>query len=430
MIKQILNSIKSTTGRKEKEKILYDNRENSLLVDVIHATLNPRINYYIEKIPKYISNPNGSELEWGLTQLNKLSSRKLTGNNAINHLKEILECLSDDDASIIKLIIMRDLKCGIAAKTVNKIWKDLIPISSYCRCSLSKDMKNVNWKDGVYVQTKHDGMFVNITKNGSVEITTRNGNILPLEHFGNIAWGMENAPNGRLHGELLVYQDGIVLPRQEGNGVLNSVLKGGKFEDNQVPFLVAWDYITLDDLKNKKASKNYTKRFEELHGIIENTKYIEIVDTSIVYSKKELEDFYNKKLSEGEEGIIAKYPNFIWKDGTSTEQFKFKQDIPVELIVVGYNVGNGKNSDTFGSLICMSADGKINVSVSGFTDKERFDIWENIEYYIGKIITVKSNGIQYANTPHSLFLPQFVEWRLDKTEADTLEQIEAQFRIG
>lgn len=435
MIKNIIDSIAQKSGRLDKESILMENKDNDLLKKVVKYALSPRILFYIEKIPKYepkLVNPK--PLEWGITMLDSLVTREVTGNDAINHLKSILESLRWDDAKVIELIIAKDLRCGVAEKTINKIWEDLTPISPYCRCSLAKDMPKINWEEGIYTQTKFDGMFVNLTKeNYQIELTTRNGNILPLDKF--IGFNVDGLllPEGQYHGELLVKQDGEILPREIGNGIVSSVLKGGNFEENQHPVFMAWDYITLEDLYTGKSSNSYVTRLFNLKQAIDSAKHISLVDTKLVHSYQEMIAEYHKNLQNGEEGIIVKLPTFKWKDGTSREQFKFKQEVPVELEIVGYNKGQGKHTNTFGSLVCKSSDGKIVVNVSGFKDKERLDIWNNMDYYIGKIVTVKSNGIQYSNTPHSLFLPQFVEIRLDKTVADSLTQIEQQFensRIG
>ena len=66
------------------------------------------------------------------------------------------------------------------------------------------------------------------------------------------------------------------------------------------------------------------------------------------------------------------------------------------------------------------------VNVSGFTDKQREEIAKDIDNYMGKIITVKANDIisNYLNDKKALYLPRFVEFRLDKDSADSLPEIE------
>ena len=52
------------------------------------------------------------------------------------------------------------------------------------------------------------------------------------------------------------------------------------------------------------------------------------------------------------------------------------------------------------------------------------------EGFLNNILSVSANSIMYStseNTPHSLFLPVFVETRLDKDVADDMERIVYQF---
>ena len=60
----------------------------------------------------------------------------------------------------------------------------------------------------------------------------------------------------------------------------------------------------------------------------------------------------------------------------------------------------------------------------GFTDKQREQ-----EPPIGKIITVKANDLidKRESDVYSLFLPIYVETRLDKSEADAIERIQSIF---
>ena len=81
-----------------------------------------------------------------------------------------------------------------------------------------------------------------------------------------------------------------------------------------------------------------------------------------------------------------------------------------------------------GSLICASSDRKVIVSVSGFSVQMRQWITDNIDSVIGKIITVmyneriSSKGADRSETD-SLFLPRFVEFRSDKSVANSSEEI-------
>jgi ATP-dependent DNA ligase len=97
-----------------------------------------------------------------------------------------------------------------------------------------------------------------------------------------------------------------------------------------------------------------------------------------------------------------------------------KVELEADLLVTGWNFGTGKIAGLMGSVTCITADGGVEVGVgSGFNDEDRKMLPEDI---VGKIITVKYNEViqdKNKNTK-SLFLPIFVELRLDKTQADII----------
>lgn len=107
--------------------------------------------------------------------------------------------------------------------------------------------------------------------------------------------------------------------------------------------------------------------------------------------------------------------------------FKRKRFVDVDLRVVSFNEGTGKYAGKLGSINFTSADGLLEVSVSGFTDEQRDEIWKNKDNYLNTIWTVKANSLLSKNKKHSLFLPVIIEQRFDKTEADTLDKIKEIF---
>jgi DNA ligase-1 len=448
MINQLFETLASDNGRKFKEDLLSQHKDNNTLKRVVELALNPLTNFYIRKIPAYAPRLDGGTrgLSWALNELNALASREVTGHAAIEHLTMILENVSADDGEVIKKIIQKDLRCGVSEATANKIWKGLIPEFPYMRCCLPKHTKmdKFDWKNGVFSQLKADGMFanVNLYDDGAVELFSRSGSVFPMEQFKGLAEeiAITLVRGTQTHGEVLVYRDGEILPREIGNGILNSVLKGGEFADNEQPFLLVWDQIPLSEATpGNKYKVGYAKRFEYLRKQLHDDnspRLIQMIPTKIVYSIEEAHDHYAEMLAEGFEGTIIKDRNAIWEDTTSKHQVKYKLDVDVDLKITGFTAGNGKNAELFGSITCESADGQLVVNVSGFKDKKqagvmtRAEIWEMREDLIGTVMTVKSNNIMKptkSNLNYSLFLPRFVEFRQDKTEADTLAKVIEQF---
>lgn len=441
-ILNIINQVASTSSRKEKEAILTAHKDNELLKAVFKATYDTTISYYIKKIPNYgIGNDTGSiSLGSALMELNVLSGRILTGNDAVSHLENMLRKCILEDSEIVERIIQRDLKCGATASTANKIWKGLIPEFPYMRCSLPKDAKfnKWGWKKGVYSQLKADSMFCNvdIVSDTIVSLSSRNGTDIPLEQFSTMITELLSKfpSNKRLSGELQVARNGKILPREIANGILNSVAKGGSFEEDDEPVYVAWDILPLDQaIPSGRIKIAYSERFNELKSILEKSeqKLVQLIPTRIVYSLEEAYEHYFELIALDLEGTVIKDPDGDWFDGTSKEQIKLKVRFQVELEIVDFNPGEGKNAATWGSMLCKSSDDLLRVNVNGRSDEMRLDFHNRRDSLIGQIITVESGVIlpigSRKDGRRSLFLPTFIELRDDKTEADSLPRIIEQF---
>lgn len=449
MIHQLFETLATDNGRKFKEDLLSQHKDNDLLREVVKLACDPAINFYQRKIPAYTPNSrkHTNDLWWAVVELSRMTDRTVTGNAAIEFLQSVLEHISAEDALVIERIINKDLRCGVSDSTANKVWKGLIAEFPYMRCCLPKHtkMEKFNWKAGVYSQLKADGMFanVNLFNDYGVSILSRSGSEFPMDKFAGLAAEIKDTfiAGTQTHGELLVYRDGTgVLPREIGNGILNSVLKGGDFDAGDKPFLLAWDQIPLEEVvPGNKYRVKYSARYKSLERQLhdDNTpRLIQLIPTRIVHSMEEARAHYKEMLAEGYEGTIIKDGDAIWEDTTSKSQVKFKLEVDVDLKIVGFTEGNGKNAKSFGAIQCESSCGTLAVDVSGFKDKKkagiltRQEISDMRDQLIGTIMTVKANDLMpptKSNPLWSLFLPRFAEFRSDKKVADDLQRIQDQF---
>jgi DNA ligase-1 len=307
-------------------------------------------------------------------------------------------------------------------------------------CCLPKDtdLKSWNWKAGVFSQIKADGMFANVSRlaDGSVVIESRNGSPFPLDAFPGLVGEVKKklGLGQQLHGEFtMAGPDGKILPRQEGNGLFNKLLKNGELPKGYTPVYEVWDTIPLAMATPKgRCGTDYFTRWENVQAVAKGCKFIKLIECRVVHSLREAYEHYREALKLGLEGVVVKNPNGIWQDTTSKNQVKLKLAFECELKVVGFNAGNGKNADLFGSFQCESSDGKVKVSVTGLSDALRKEIHEDRDGWMGAIITVKANSIMPPERKdyHSLFLPVFEERRLDKKKADDLKKIVAQYEAA
>jgi ATP-dependent DNA ligase len=433
---KILKQLEATSSRNEKIAILTKNKNLELLKTILYVTLNPHINFYIKKIPPYSpAKKNGAPLADAVKELALLSSRKLTGNAAIEHLAKILSSLTEDDAEVIERVIERDLKCGVSDSTVNKVWKDFIPTYPCMLASAYDDKLIAKMKFPAAVQTKFDGMRFNaIVLNGTVEFRSRNGKELNLcgnltDEFLELAAGSDTVYDGEL---LILNENGKIASRQEGNGILSKAQKGTLSAADAARIIaVLWDMIPYGDFVKGKSDITYLNRItgmtRRLNVLYKNSatqiKRIRYANTHTANNIEEVQELYKTALKEGEEGIILKSFDGIWEDKRAKHLIKFKAELEADLLCVDVIPGTGKYDGMLGSIVLRSADSVINVAVgTGFTDEDRSTLKKRD--LIGKIVSVKYNSIiENIKGEKSLFLPVFIELRQDKTEADSIDNM-------
>ena len=406
-------------------------KDNAVLKRVCFLALDPFTQFYIRKIPKY--QPNGGPsiaLAFALDTLNDLSSRRITGNAAIEHLRATLEALDQDDAQVLERVIQKDLKCGVSESTVNKVWPGLVP-EYPCMLASAYEQKLVDKvKFPAYVQLKLDGMRFNaIVRNGVVEFRSRNGKEIQIADptFADPFITMSAGADVVFDGELLVRdKSGNLLDRKTGNGILNKAVKGTQTKaEGEMVCATLWDVIPFDKFNEGKWNVQYGQRFADLIRLTSLAKSdrVSVVENDPVDSIEQAQALFEQYLAAGQEGVILKTKDMIWENKRSKHQIKFKGELECDLKVVDWVEGTGKNVGRMGALILESSDGAVKVGVgTGFTDADRMAIGRDV---IGSIVAIKYNArvTDKRSDVDSLFLPVFIEIRSDKTVADSSKDI-------
>ena len=422
----IIQSIAATSSTKEKEALLRKNKDNETLKKVMFMTYNPHIKYYIKAGSLIGADTPIDSLDDVLNLIaDYVCKRVITGNKAREFLNSNASNLSTNDAKVLELVVNRDLRCGITATTINKVWKGLIPDMKVMLASC--DVSTIRYP--AIIQSKMDGCRFHVTLNdGVVTALSRNGKEidLPATFIDEALVIMKDGETW--DGEIVCLEDnGSLMTRVKSNGIVNKAIRGtiSKKEQDQLAFF-AWDII---------SNKPYKDRYQSLNariidgrklnfGSIEkprNMRHFVLVDSEIVKSEDDVMKFYQQQIALGNEGAVIKNMDSPWEGKRSKNMVKVKEIIECELLITGWELGTGRNKDRLGNIICESADGRVSVSVgTGFSDNQR-ELLAN-DGIIGKIATIQYNAIitDKSTGKNSLFLPRFVEIRDDKEEADTL----------
>lgn len=451
-VANILEQLKSTTKRTEKEAILsgLTGTEEYLFKRVAVMTYSPNINYWIKEVdwPEESESDTLFETEYDVISLDaaldklesEIATRKVTGNKAHDRIIEIYQSLINMEKYTFKCVVDRDLKAGVSVKTINKIWPDLVYDHPYMRGSSfnKKNLKNINFP--CISQTKEDGAYEDIivVPNSFIEQRARSGAINNNFLSNGLVDALKTVEYPVVFmGEILAFEDSTrtkLMSRQKSNGYINS-----NEVDPERLLHVLWDMVPYEDFKQGVSKTKYSHRFDMLKRMIislnQHTDQVKVVDSRMVTDIDDVIEHLKENLEDGLEGTMLKNVGLNWKNGTSKDQVKVKVEFECDLKVVGFNQGKtaGEWDEKLGSITFESSEGLINVNVgTGFSDEERVEIWQNRVEYMKKIATIKSNDI-ITNDLHpdkySLFLPRIVKFRPDKTKADSynrvLEQKEA-----
>lgn len=441
MILAKLDGVAAVPGKKDKAALLAVHMADPDFKQVVVLMLNPFktmgiLNYELPIEPPTHPLENLTAYDF----FDSLVSRICTGGAARKFAGSLVA--QGFPSELMLRILTKDPKAGFGEAIVNDVCPGLIPEFPYMRCSLPAKAKfdKWDWKTGVISQEKADGMYCTIDKhpNGQVVLRSRQGSEFDATKFPKIIHMAEGmlTRGTQTQGELLVMRGDKILAREIGNGILNSILKGGDFEEGDRPIYKAWDQIPLDIVKpGCKYTVEYSERLsglsKQLEGILFPT--LSLIDTRIVHSLIAARAHCKELMLLDKEGTIISEPHAPWFDGTSLFKVKLKLEADCDLKIVGFRPGKGKNAATFGSIICRTSDDLLEVAVSGFSDKERIRVWAIRDSLLDTIMTVTSNLLMVpamAEDYHSLFLPRHKEFRLDKKVADTLQQVKDSFEAA
>ena len=439
-----ITQIANTASKNDKLALLKTHIDDQLFKRVCEYAYNPFMTFGLRHLPPKTRDGDATFDTATFDTLDRLIARTLTGKDALDVVAFEINRLEPGSADLLQRIIRKNLLAGFSESSLNKVCKGLIPEFPYMRCSLPKDadLEKWPWCEGVFSQEKADGMFANLDfeKNGNVSIRSRQGTEFPMLAFESLVKEVQDElyAGYEYHGEFLVLRDGAILPRAESNGVMNHVIQGGFFSQNEVPLFVIWDMVPLEFVTAKgRYGEPYKNRFQMLNALLQaNNTHLGLIPTRVVYSLAEAKMHAAEFMKAGKEGSVIKRPDAIWRDGTSKEQVKIKLEFEVDLEIVAVVPGNvgTKNEGRAGSLRCKTADGLLWVDVTVKNEKMRDSVDTHPNDWIGGIIGVVANDIEApseSNDRHSLFLPRMAEDCLrDKTRADDLEWVIAQKRAA
>jgi DNA ligase-1 len=418
----IIRILEDHPSRLNKEGIIeaeakFDNTE---LFEGFKLALSPFITFGVKQVPVHKS-PDGEGLEWEAFKelCYLLQTRNLTGDDARNAIELAMNASTQNQWNDwYRRILIKDLRCGVSEKTVNKVKKGSIPVFE---CMLAHDGANHEKKiAGVkLLEPKLDGVrCITIIDYDARTVTmySRNGKI--LENFSHIT--------DNLLTHIDDFERSYVLDGEIISTSFQALMKQVHRKDNvkaNDAVLMLFDIVPLAEFQTGKSTMGQRRRSKLLAsmkptfdrvgniGVIPQTE----VDLDGYVGELQFKEFNQTAIDEGYEGIMIKDADAKYECKRSASWLKMKPFIEVSLEVTDVEEGTGRNAGRLGALVCSGQDdGKsiiVNVG-SGFSDGDRTEFWDSRDSLAGQIVEVRADAVtQNQDGTYSLRFPRFLRFR-------------------
>ena len=423
----IIHTLETHNSRLDKEEILYGAMEEGLdeFFEGVKMCLDELYTFGVKQVPE--ATEDGQGLSWTVFKdlAEKLHTRQLTGHAARDAINLTMAVATVDQwNSFYRRILIKDLRCGVSEKTVNKVAKKLkkdeykVPVFE---CMLAHDGANHESKitGKKLVEPKLDGVrCITVVDHLKKTVTqfTRNGKV--LENFTHITDALTDHIDNIGRSYVL---DGEVVSDN-----FQSLMKQVHRKDNvqaQDAKLMLFDIIPLSEFQAGKSvlgQKRRTELLKTFSKLFDETGCIGIVpqklfDLDVMTDEVEFKDYNKQMVEEGYEGIMIKDPDAKYECKRSTSWLKQKPFIEVSLEVKHVEEGTGRNISKLGAFVCEGLDDGKQIAVnvgSGFTDSDRDDFWNSRDSIIGQVVEVRADAVtQNQDGTYSLRFPRFLRFR-------------------
>lgn len=427
MIQQykILEKIKNTSSSNEKQAILEQNKNDELLKEILYFVYNPyfRTGLSSKKIKKKIA-PTEYRLllqpDNSITYIfNYLKDHNTGTDQDIAHVQWYIRNYSEGCPEIVEEILTQNLKIGMTAKSINKVWNNLIPEFNVMLADKywEKIDKLEQEKPRILVTQKLDGMRCTTIKLGDkINLMSRSGQL--MTGFVEIEHELRELPDGVYDGEILAD-----LSIDNSLDLFASTVSAARTKDTKKKNMTynVFDYVKkVEEFVTGMFSESCAQRKQNLENILKKAhcnyiKYVEVLYDG-EYNSDIIDKLLNKALSLQQEGIMLNIADAPYQKKRTTDILKVKKMNTVDLFVTNVFEGKGKYKGTLGGVVVEYKGQPVGVG-SGFSDIQRKMIWEHPESIVGKLIEVQYfEESKDKNGKPSLRFPVFKKIRLDKNE--------------
>ena len=424
----VIKKLEADNSRLAKEAVLLEAMEEGLdeFFEGVRMALDALVTFGVKQVPERSDILTGQGLSWPVFKelADKLANRELTGHAARDAIELAMGIATTEQWNgFYRRILIKDLRCGMSEKTVNKVAKQFpqyaVPVFT---CALAHDSaKHEKKMTGVkQIEIKLDGVHViTIIRGNKVEMFSRNGK--QFHNFGHIIKELETVlkTNPAPYDLML---DGEVMSANFQD-LMKQVHRKESVEANDA-VLHLFDLAPLADFQNGGWTKPQAFRSAAVKAwvnqhtdILQHVTALDWEEVNLNTPKGEARfvELNKQAVEGGYEGVMIKDIDAPYECKRTHAWLKAKPFIEVTLEVVDVEEGTGRNEGRLGALVCSGEDDGRNIQVncgSGFSDANRDDFWNSRSSLIGQLVEVRADAItQNQDGTYSLRFPRFKTFR-------------------
>jgi len=425
----IISSLEDHPSRLNKEAILEAAMQEGLdeFFEGVRMALDAMVTFGVKAVPERSDVLTGQGLDWPTFKVlaDQLINRELTGHAARDAIELAMSVATTEQWNgFYRRILIKDLRCGVSEKTVNKVAKDFpqyaVPVFT---CQLAHDSANHEKKmtGKKQIEVKLDGVRVItiVRKDGRINMFSRNGK--EFHNFGHIITEIETVTKFDPPPYDLVL-DGEVMSAN-----FQDLMKQVHRKDNVTAsdaVLHLFDCVPLDEFQKGVWNKPQNVRSQlVVHWVAKHQAFLqhvqalewEDVDLSTPEGEQRFVELNKAAVDGGYEGVMIKDVDAGYECKRSHAWLKAKPFIEVTLSITDLEEGTGRNEGRLGAFVCAGQDdGKdIRVNVgSGFTDEQRSTFWTDRDNLVNQLVEVRADAVtQNQDGTYSLRFPRFKTFR-------------------
>lgn len=371
---------------------------------------------------------------WDL--LDEFSVSTESASKKSERLITIAANLNWQTAVLLARIVNKSLATGTSETTVNKAFKDFIPVFNVQLAAKFVE-KKIKAELPVYVEVKHDGMRAigKVFPTWEAEIVTRKGHPIPAaapihKNLVNLAKAYKKLTDGKIDWQGVV-TDGELM----GGSFAETMSAYRSTSETDSGFYHVFDVVPMQALtEDGYVTAPFHERRELLRKVFEiaekETPFTDIIRSKsyVASSVTEIFAMYQQFRIDGHEGAIIKTADGTWQTKRTNAWQKIKACETEDLRIVGGFEGEGEMVGTLGGLIVERDGVQVRVG-SGFKAHERDVIWAalNRDFILARtgetdpdafevIGALAEVNYQEVTPDGSLRHPVFIRLRKDKSE--------------